>query len=139
MLLGLHLGHPQEVSEQIKMMPFRQAGEPREGFQNERYGLVRASILRQFVDPRPPTFVKRYALTLSRCLFQTTVPNPRVTQKYPHKGHNQKEVFCNSLDTKCVPENPISTSVDLTVATYTPMFGLARPTRVPRNRPHFFP
>jgi len=44
MLLGFHLGHLQEVSEQIKLMTLRQLDEPRKGFQNQRHGLVRAVI-----------------------------------------------------------------------------------------------
>ena len=85
MLLGFHLGHPKQVGEQIKVMALRQPRECRESFQNQRNGLVRAIVPCQFVDPRPPTLVKRYALTLTRCLFQTIVPNPRVTQKIPSK------------------------------------------------------
>src|SRR5262249_16561207 len=43
-LLGFHLGHPQEVGEQIKVMALRQPRERRESFQNQRNGLIRAIV-----------------------------------------------------------------------------------------------
>jgi len=84
-LFGFHLGHPQEVGEQIKVMALRQPRECRESFQNQRNGLVRAIVPCQFVDPRPPTLVKRYALTLSRCLFQNNCSESACYTKIPSK------------------------------------------------------
>src|ERR1700730_16885945 len=139
MLLRLQLRHPEQEAEQLQLVATRQSGQARHAFPNEGRGLVRPTLPAWLFALRSPLPARGGAHLPASCAGEELNPMSCLFKNIRLLRLQLWDAFYNFFDIVAQAAGMLSTSVHLTGASAAPMFGAKRPTRIPRNRPLFFP
>jgi hypothetical protein len=139
MLFRLQLRHPKQEAEQVELVAPRQSRKVGHGVGNEGDGLFRPTLPAWLFALRSPLPARGGAHLPASCAGEELNPMSCLFKNIRLLRLQLWDAFYNFFDIVAQAAGMLSTSVHLTGASAAPMFGAKRPTRIPRNRPLFFP